>query len=102
MGLFRRRRTEDRATTHVPWQVGDVVYRGQRAVTADVALQHAAVWSCVRLLSDIVSTMPVHAFRDSRVPLDPPPALLAAPAAYTTLGDWLSQVMVSTLTAGNT
>jgi phage portal protein BeeE len=35
-------------------------------VNADTALRHTGVWSCVRLLSDSVSSLPVHAEQDGR------------------------------------
>jgi HK97 family phage portal protein len=107
MGLFGRRRpTEDRVLG-VPWVPFNIngdyasLLPGQ-TVTPKLALSHSAVWACVRLLSDVVASMPVHAYRSGdRAPLDPPPPILSAPAAYTTIGEWLGTVMVSTLTAGN-
>jgi HK97 family phage portal protein len=103
MGFLRKRanETEDRATTWVPWNVGEPDTHARR-VTSAVALQHAAVYACVRLLADVIGSMPLHAYQTgSREQLDPQPSLLTAPAAYTTLGEWLGQVMTSVLTAGN-
>lgn len=41
--------------------------RGKRTgkvhVTGDTALRHSAVWACLRLRADLVSTMPVDVYR---------------------------------------
>jgi phage portal protein BeeE len=71
-------------------------------VTTDSAMRLSAVWACVRLLSDAVSTLPVHAYRrGERDPLPDLPPLLRSPAAGMTLPDWLYGAMVSLLVAGN-
>jgi HK97 family phage portal protein len=71
-------------------------------VTADAALKLSAVFGCVRLLSDVVSCLPLHAFREgSREPLDPPPAFLQRPAAGLDIGEWVQAMMWSLLTRGN-
>lgn len=36
---------------------------GRVAVTSDSALRHSAVWACVRLRANLISTMPVDVFR---------------------------------------
>lgn len=100
MWPFRKR--EDRAL----WQVGDA-YPGPPTasgvhVDADSALRLSAVWSCVGLLADVVSTMPLLAYRNgSRQPIEPEPPLLASPAADCDLGDWLYQAMMALLLRGN-
>lgn len=68
-------------------------------VTPDQALRLSAVWSCVRLLADTVSTMPVDVYRDGKNIATPP--LLVQPAAGQHRHDWLYQVMVSLLLRGN-
>jgi HK97 family phage portal protein len=72
-------------------------------VNTDNALRLSAVWGCVRLLADCVSTLPLHAFRDgSREPLDPPPTLLARPSAdLEELPEWLWAGLASALLRGN-
>jgi HK97 family phage portal protein len=96
-----QRRREDRAL----WQVGDLPTSPTWAgvpVNPDTALRLAAVWSCVRLLADTVSGLPIDAYRaGSRQPLEAKPALLVTPAAYCSFADWAYQVMVSALTRGN-
>jgi HK97 family phage portal protein len=72
------------------------------AVGPDQALRLSAVWSCVRLLSDAVSTLPLDVYRrGDRNPLPELPPLLRTPAAGTSLNEWIYQVMVSLLLRGN-
>jgi HK97 family phage portal protein len=99
MWPFRRKR-QDRSL----WQVGDA-YPGPATssgvrVNADTAMRSAAVWSCVRLLADVVSELPVHVYNDDRREVDPPRALVT-PAAGTDLQDWLWQHMISYQLRGN-
>jgi HK97 family phage portal protein len=96
-----RRRTEDRQL----WQVGDIpmpsTYAGV-GVNADSALRLSAVWACVRLLADCVSTLPVDVYRAGEAtPLATLPPLLTQPAADADLGDWLYMLMASLLLRGN-
>jgi len=71
-------------------------------VTADTTLKLSAVFGCVRLLSDVVSTLPLHVYRTcSREPLDPAPAFLARPAAGMDIGEWVQAAMWSLPTRGN-
>jgi HK97 family phage portal protein len=68
-------------------------------VTAETAPRLAAVWGCVRLLSDAVSTLPLDVYRHgSRDPVDPPPVLVR-PAAGMDVGEWLWALMFEALTA---
>lgn len=102
MRLPFRKRTEDRAL----WQVGDA-YPGSSThagvtVTPDTALRSSAVWACVNLLADLVSTMPADVFRsDTRTAVEPKPVLITTPAAHSSFGDWTYQVMTSLLLRGN-
>jgi HK97 family phage portal protein len=95
------RRTQDRAL----FNIGDVpvapTWSGQ-SVTPDRAMRLSAVWGCIRLLADSVSTLPVDVYRDDeRDPL-PTPRLLQRPSAdHPELGDWLWAVMASLLLRGN-
>jgi HK97 family phage portal protein len=98
MWPFRKR--QDRALFNVgnAWP-GPTSASGVR-VNADTAMRSAAVWSCVRLLADVVSELPVHVYDADRREVDPPRALVT-PAADTDLQDWLWQHMVSFLLRGN-
>jgi HK97 family phage portal protein len=71
-------------------------------VTTDQALRLSAVWACVRLLADAVSTLPLDVYRrGDRDPLPELPPLLRTPAAGMSLNEWLYAVMVSLLLRGN-
>jgi HK97 family phage portal protein len=71
-------------------------------VTTDKALRLSTVWGCIRLLSDSVSTLPLHVYRgDDRDPIPPPPILQAPSADFPELSDWLWASMASLLTRGN-
>jgi HK97 family phage portal protein len=82
---------EDSTPTHAGVPVGP-----------DQALRLSAVWACVRLLADAVSTLPLDVYRrGDRDPLPELPPLLRQPAAGTSLNEWLYQAMVSLLLRGN-
>jgi HK97 family phage portal protein len=71
-------------------------------VTTDHALRLSAVWACVRLLADAVSTLPLDVYRrGDRDPLPELPPLLRSPAAGMSLNEWLYAAMVSLLLRGN-
>jgi HK97 family phage portal protein len=71
-------------------------------VGTDQALRLSAVWACVRLLADAVSTLPLDVYRrGDRDPLPELPPLLRTPAAGMSLNEWLYAVMVSLLLRGN-
>lgn len=68
------------------------------------ALTHAAVWQCVDLISELVSTLPVHEYRriDDRLVQQPTPPFLEDPAADGYGFEvWARQVFVSWLLRGN-
>jgi phage portal protein BeeE len=98
MWPFKKR--QDRALFNVgnAWP-GPTTSSGVR-VNADTAMRSAAVWSCVRLLADVVSELPVHVYNDDQREVDPPRALIT-PAAGTDLQDWLWQHMISYQLRGN-
>jgi HK97 family phage portal protein len=96
-----RRPTRDRAL----WNVGDIQAPPSYAgipVSPDQAMRLSAVWGCVRLLSDSVSTLPLDVYRrGERAALPALPPLLQSPSADADLGDWLYMVMASLLLRGN-
>jgi HK97 family phage portal protein len=72
-------------------------------VTVETALRLSTVWGCVRLLSDSVSTLPLHVYRgDDRDPIPTPPLLQRPSADFPELADWLWAIMASLLLRGNT
>jgi len=93
--------TQDRAS----WQTGDTYsasssYANVTAgLTADGALRLSAVWACVRLLSDTISTLPIDAYRRGAQITLPP--LLVSPAAGLSREEWVYQLVVSLLLRGN-
>jgi HK97 family phage portal protein len=71
-------------------------------VTVESALRLSTVWGCVRLLSDSVSTLPLHVYRgDDRDPIPAPPLLQRPSADFPELADWLWAVMASLCLRGN-
>jgi phage portal protein BeeE len=95
-------RRHDRALFNIGDMPVATTYAGV-SVTPDQALRHSAVWACVRLLADTISSLPVDVYRrGERDPLPELPPLLRQPAAGMTLNDWIYATMVGLLTRGNT
>jgi HK97 family phage portal protein len=73
-------------------------------VTADTALRHSAVWACLRLRADLVSTMPVDVYRrvnGIQVEVAKPPVLVAPGGAQVGVKEWLYSTQVDLDRAGN-
>jgi HK97 family phage portal protein len=107
MRLFRRRHQEERAQLP-PWALtvgpaaGPLQTFAGTTVGPDEAMRLAAVWSCVRLLADTVSTLPVDVYRKGeREALETTLTILYEPASGSPLHEWLYSVMVSLLLRGN-
>ncbi|WP_329187038.1 phage portal protein [Actinacidiphila glaucinigra] len=84
--------------------------RGQRtgsggvAVTNDTALRHSAVWACLRLRADLVSTMPVDVYRRVNgilVEVPKPPVLVTPGGTKVGINEWLYSTQVDLDRAGN-
>lgn len=74
------------------------------SVTADTALQHSAVWACLRLRADLVSTMPVDVFRkvgDVQVAMPTPPVLVNPGGERVDIMEWLYSSQVDLDRCGN-
>jgi len=74
------------------------------AVTSQTALQNSAVWACVRLISDLVSTLPLDVFTsvgdiDVEVPA---PRVLTNPAPGWDIHDWMHATEWDRQLLGNT
>lgn len=87
------------------WQQGMVwtAYQGG-VVTADSSMRLSAVFACLRLLSEAISTLPLDTFmrrNGTRQPYRPRPAYLSFQPEQGSRIDYLSQVMLSLLTDGN-
>src|SRR6266487_3420116 len=64
MSLFRRQQREIQGPTAdqlIPRRTYNRY--GTVSVTPDSALRHSAVWGCLRLRANVISTMPIDAFR---------------------------------------
>lgn len=73
------------------------------SVTTESAMRLSAVFACLRLLSEAVSTLPLDTFTrrdDIRLPVTPPQYLTFAIPQGSRI-DYLSQMMLSLLTDGN-
>jgi len=83
--------------------VSQQTYAGT-VITQDTSLKIGAVYACVRLLADTVSTLPVDTFYregGARRPFRPKPLWVENPDLGTAREDHLQQAMVSLLLDGN-
>lgn len=77
---------------------------GRAAVTNDTALRHSAVWACLRLRANLISTMPVDVYRKvngRRVEVPPPPVLINPGGQRVKMKEWLYSSQVDLDRAGN-
>lgn len=87
------------------WDTG-MVWRnwGTSAVSTDSAMRLSAVFACLRLLSEAISTLPADTFirfQGTRRPWRPRPDYLSFQPPQGSRIDYLSQLMLSLLTDGN-
>jgi HK97 family phage portal protein len=95
------RRKEKRDITEVPWDVGAPL---SQPVTQDRALALAPVYAASRHLADLVSTLPLQAYRrgvETREPMSAMPQLFRLLADEGDLGDWLFTATTSLTLRGN-
>lgn len=79
-------------------------YAGSQPVSTDRAMRVAAVFACLRLLSEAIATLPLDTFqrqRGIRLPYRPRPAFLNFDLEDESRISYLSQIMLSLLTDGN-
>lgn len=85
------------------WDTG-MVWKPGASMSHGEAMRLSAVFACLRLLSEAISTLPIDTFRRQagvRLPYRPRPAYLDfAPPGLSRI-DYLSMVMLSLLTDGN-
>jgi HK97 family phage portal protein len=107
---FRRRVAEPPEHERVLFNVGDLGpyggYAGMYssyarvAVTADTAGRPSAVWRCLTLLCDVISTLPIDVYRTgTRVPIEPAPPLFTRPAADMPFDEWAWIMLWEALTS---
>lgn len=104
MSLFRRRdfagATADQL---IPPRPG--TSRGAAAVTNETALRHSAVWACLRLRANLISTMPVDLYRKVdgiQVEVPKPPVLITPGGDQVEMPEWLYSSQFDLDRAGNT
>jgi HK97 family phage portal protein len=86
-----------------PGQAGGVL-AGLSRVNNDTALRNSAVWACLRLRADLVSTMPVKAYREVdgvEVEVPKPPILISPGGDRVDMQEWLYSTQVDLDRAGN-
>ncbi|MEU8213988.1 phage portal protein [Micromonospora sp. NPDC049044] len=78
--------------------------QGRVLVTDDSALRHSAVWACLRLRADLISTMPVDVFRrvnGQQLEVSKPPVLINPGGDNCDMQEWLYSTQVDLDRAGN-
>jgi len=74
-------------------------------VTNDTAMRHSAVWACLRLRADLVSTMPVDVYRrvgDIQIEMTKPPVLVNPGGERVDICEWMYSSQVDLDRTGNT
>lgn len=101
MSLFARRH----ATIDGPVIPGrPIVGRNTPVVNNDTAMRHSAVWACLRLRANLLSTMPVDAFRmfdGVQIEVPKPPVLVNPGGEQVDILEWLYSTQVDLDRAGN-
>lgn len=105
MSLFKRTdASPERAerAIAIPWSVGSSTSSGE-SVTTHKALQIGAVWRCVSLVAELLSSLPVDLVRDSGgisrpVPIEPP--IVSSPSLRVTRREWIFEYVVSMMLHG--
>jgi len=110
MSLFtRNRQRQERlfgipdASALIPLRTGGMT--GSVRVTNESALRHSAVWACLRLRANLVSTMPADVFRqvgDLQVQVPTPPVLVAPGGERWDYVDWMHATQFDLDRCGNT
>jgi HK97 family phage portal protein len=104
VSLFRARRDHAGATANELIPPRQAQRAGTVAVTSDVAMRHSAVWACLRLRADHVSTMPVDCYRDVggvQVEVPKPPVLVNPGGERVGIQEWLYSSQCDLDRAGN-
>lgn len=108
MSLFARQKKRDLfgypdasglIPARVPRKTGSVT------VTNDTALRHSAVWACLRLRSNLISTLPLDVFRrvgDIQVEMSKAPVLVAPGGERWDYIDWMHATQFDLDRTGNT
>lgn len=106
MSLFRREKRLfgiNNAGELIPGRMAPS--NGTAPVTSDTAMRHSAVWACLRLRGDLVSTMPVDVFRrvgDIQIEMSKPPVLVNPGGERVDVCEWMYSSQVDLDRTGNT
>jgi len=85
-------------------RVGWNGHNGRAAVTTDTAMRHSAVWACLRLRANLISTMPVDVYRKVlgfQVEVPAPPVLVNPGGKRVKIKEWLYSSQIDLDRAGN-
>ena len=77
---------------------------GKISVTTDTAMRHSAVWACLRLRANLISTMPVDVFRKvagMQVEVPKPPVLVNPGGERVDMLEWMYATQVDLDRGGN-
>lgn len=103
MSLFRRRdhvgQSADQMIPPRPQMAA-----GSAVVTKETALRHSAVWACLRLRANLISTMPVDLYRKVngiQVEVPKPPVLVTPGGDQVEMPEWLYSSQFDLDRAGN-
>lgn len=104
MSLFFKRESQIQGPNSlIPPRPG--VTRGTASVTSATAMRHSAVWACLRLRADLVSTMPIDVFRrigNGQVEVPRPPVLVKPGGERVGIEEWMYSTQVDLDRSGNT
>lgn len=104
MSLFHRRVSSVFGPTADQMIRRQPAKRGQVSVTNDSALRHSAVWACLRLRSNLISTMPVDLYRKVggvQVEIPKPPVLINPGGEAVDMPEWMYSTQFDLDRAGN-
>lgn len=104
LGRLLERRSGESLTQILGAPSGRTRVGSAASMSESEALKHSAVWSCVWLIADLLSTLPLRVFRqasEKTVEVSPLPSLFATPSVEVSLLDWVSQHVTSLLLRGN-
>jgi HK97 family phage portal protein len=108
MGLERLLRRQEQRSGPIyyslPGGMGGYTAAAYAGGSVELALRNAASWACIDVLADGVSRTPLDAMRggnQQRIPVSPPPTVLARPSGVVLKDVWRYQLAWSLLTDGN-
>ena len=89
----------------IPQRPASARIAGTVVVNNDTAMRHSAVWACLRLRGDLMSTMPVDVYRrvnDIQIEMPKPPILVNPGGEQVDICEWMYSTQVDLDRAGNT